>query len=197
MNPLRVIVVGASMGGLNALETILSGLTAEFPLPIAIVQHRSKSPRDMLAVLLQDHTSLTVREAEDKDPLKPAHVYLAPADYHLLLEPGQCTLSLEPPVNYARPSIDVLFESAAESYGEGVMAVVLTGNSADGARGAARVKAMGGIVLVQDPHHSESSKMPMAAIASSKIDYILKLEEIASIMIDSCRLREGNKNGER
>jgi two-component system, chemotaxis family, protein-glutamate methylesterase/glutaminase len=185
-----IVVIGSSLGGLKALETILSGLNADFPLPIAIVQHRSKSDEDLLCLLLQRYTPLTVKEAEDKEIPSPQTIYIAPSDYHLLVDRTAFTLSLEAPVNYARPSVDTLFESAAEAYGTGVVAVVLTGGNRDGARGAAAVKDAGGLLIVQDPADCESSIMPLAAIQMAAADKILKLAEIASCLIDTCIVKE-------
>ena len=114
----KIVVIGASLGGLHALETLLGGLGEQFPVPIAIVQHRGKSSHDRLVDLLQQYTRLTVKEAEDKESLCPSTVYLAPADYDLLIERGSCALSIEAQVNYARPSVDILFDSAADAYGQ-------------------------------------------------------------------------------
>ncbi len=113
--PSGIVVIGASLGGLHAVETLLRSLPADFPRPVAIVQHREAGSDDRLGDLLQSHTALPVGEAEDKETIVPGRVYLAPADYHLLIENGDFALSTEPPVWCARPSIDVLFESAAEA----------------------------------------------------------------------------------
>jgi two-component system chemotaxis response regulator CheB len=185
MNP-QIIVVGTSLGGLKALETLFGGLSYAFPTPIAVVQHRAKSSRDTLAEILQLHTALKVREVEDKDRLEPGTVYIAPADYHLLIEVGHCALSLDPPVSYARPSVDVLFESAADAYGAGVIGVVLTGNNTDGAKGCARIQEAGGTVIVQEPSECESPTMPNSAIAAVKVDHVLRLAKIAPRLIELC-----------
>jgi two-component system chemotaxis response regulator CheB len=193
----RIVVIGTSLGGLVALETLLGGLNRQFRVPIAVVQHRGKKSGGMLANLLQQRTPLTVKEVEDKETLEESSVYIAPADYHLLIERGYCTLSLEAPLNFARPSIDILFESAALTYGSGVIAVVLTGNNADGARGAAQVKARGGLVIVQDPDECESGAMPQSTMAAVKVDYVLKLAEIAPCLITCCQPQEEDQNGSR
>ncbi|MBY0547633.1 MAG: chemotaxis protein CheB [Candidatus Obscuribacterales bacterium] len=185
-----VIVIGTSLGGLAALETVIGGLTEKLSVPIVIVQHRSKSSFDLLGSLLQRHTGLRVKEAEDKDLLDCADVFVAPADYHILIEPGSCALSLEEPLNFARPSIDILFESAAQTYRQGVIAVVLTGANSDGANGAKCVKAEGGMVVVQDPTECESDRMPLATMAAVKVDRIMKLNEIAPFLIEQCRRME-------
>lgn len=179
----ELVVIGASWGGLNALESILAGLPKDFPLAVAITQHRGKSTGNLLSELLQRHSSLPVLEVEDKNPIIPAHIYLAPTDYHLLVEPGHFALSTEAPVLYARPSIDLLFESAADAYTCRAIGVVLTGANRDGASGLAAVKRKGGLAIVQDPTEAESSAMPTAAIAATQVDYILPVAEIASYLI--------------
>lgn len=178
----RVVVVGASLGGLHALQVLLGGLDKSFPVPMAVVQHRGKSNPELLVNALQSHTDLVVNDAEDKQPLLPANVYIAPADYHLLLERGRCALSIEAPVVHSRPSIDVLFESAAVTYAGAVIAVVLTGNSSDGARGAALIKESGGTVVIQHPEDCEASMMPLAAMKTVDPDVILRLDEIAGFL---------------
>ena len=178
----KIVVVGTSLGGMQALEVVLRGLMPDFPLPIAVVQHRSAEwdgQRSHLARLLQLHTALPVVEASDKDPLDGGRVYLAPPDYHLLVDDGRLALSIDARVCHARPSIDVLFESAADAYREGVLAVLMTGASADGTTGALRIKKRGGTVVAQDPRTAESPIMPQAAIAAGVVDRVLPLEEIA------------------
>jgi two-component system chemotaxis response regulator CheB len=183
-----LVVVGTSLGGLAALEILLSGLPREFPLPIAIVQHRGIESDDTLMLLLQVHCALAVLEPDDKDPIERGRVYLAPAGYHLLVDRGSFALSMDAKVCYARPSIDVLFESAAESYKERVIGVVLTGASRDGSEGLARIKERGGLAVVQDPKGAEAPTMPEAAIAKVKADRILPLPEIASYLNLLCHM---------
>ncbi len=175
-----VIVVGSSAGGLRALEVVLGALPRGFPIPIVAVQHRARESTDAYAEVLGAATPLPVREVFDEDQLRAPGVYLGPPDYHLLVEPGRLALSIDEPVSYSRPSIDVLFESAADAYGPGVIGVLLTGANADGAKGLVRIKEAGGYAIVQDPHTAESPEMPAAAIAQAEIDCILPLDEIAS-----------------
>jgi len=175
-----LIVIGASLGGLRALRELLQSLRPDFSIPIAIVQHRHRDLRHRLAESLQSDIRLPLREVEDRDPLLPGQVYLAPADYHLLIEAKFLLLSTDPPVSYARPSIDVLFESAADAYGERLVGVILTGANQDGAIGAAAIKAHGGLVLVQEPTTAESAVMPAAASAQTSVDAVLALPELAA-----------------
>lgn len=181
----RIVVVGCSLGGMRALEVILRGLAPDFPLPIAVVQHRGtewEGQQSQLARLLQLHSVIPVVEAGDKDPLVGGHVYLAPPDYHLLVDDGSLALSVDARVYHARPSVDVLFESAAEAYREGVLGVLLTGASADGTAGAQRIKQRGGTMVAQDPRTAESPVMPGAAISAGVVDRVLPLGEIAPFL---------------
>jgi two-component system chemotaxis response regulator CheB len=180
----EVITVGTSLGGLHAITTMLRAIPANLPVPILIVQHRGTTSDEGLVTVLQDQTALTVVEAEDKVPLAAGTVYIAAPDYHLLVEaPGEVALSTDAPLRSARPSIDVLFETAAEAYGAGVLGVLLTGASADGASGLARIKALGGRVIVQDPATAECATMPAAGIAATSVDYILPLESIGEYLV--------------
>jgi two-component system chemotaxis response regulator CheB len=175
----EIVVVGTSTGGLKALQTLLSGLPAEFPLPIVIVQHRGTGSEVGLCEFLSQWSKVPVTEPEDKEPVKPQRVYLAPRDYHLLIENQNFALSTDSPVGFARPSIDLLFESAADEYRESVIGIILTGANRDGARGLATIKSSGGLTLVEDPVSATCREMPDAAIALTKPDWILPLPEIA------------------
>jgi len=179
----NLIVVGASAGGLRALEKVLGALPRGFPVPIVAVQHRARESGDTFAEVLGKASALPVHEVEDDDQLRAPGVYLAPPDYHVLIEPGRVALSVDDPVSYSRPSIDVLFESAADAYGASVCAVLLTGANADGAKGLVRIKQAGGYAIVQDPHTAESPEMPAAGIATAAVDVVLPLEEIAAELV--------------
>jgi two-component system chemotaxis response regulator CheB len=178
-----IVVIGTSLGGLNALSVVLGGLPRDFPLPVAIVQHRTKEPDSSLADLLQRRTSLPVGDVDDKMPIQAGRVYLAPPDYHLLVGRDQFALSVDAPVSHARPSVDVLFESAASTFGPGVLAVVLTGSNGDGANGAVLVKVRGGRVLVQDPTDAESPVMPAMAVSKGVADVVLPVRDIAAQLV--------------
>ncbi|MCU1277665.1 MAG: chemotaxis response regulator containing a CheY-like receiver domain and a methylesterase domain [bacterium] len=179
---MRVVVVGTSMGGMHALEIVLRGLRPDFALPIAIVQHRgadASAQQSQLAGLLQLHCALPVVEANDKEPMSGGRVYLGPPDYHLLVDDGRFALSVDDRVSHARPSVDVLFESAADSYREGVLGIILTGDGGDGAHGATCIKRRGGMVIAQDPRTAEAPSMPQRAIAAGAVDHVLPLADIA------------------
>jgi two-component system chemotaxis response regulator CheB len=179
----RLVVVGASFGGFDALKTVLGALPAAFPAPLAIVQHQG-SPGSGLAGLLRRHTALVVVDAEDKSDVRPGVAYLAPPGYHLLVEQDSLALSVDPPVVHARPSVDVLFESAADVYGPGVTGVILTGTGRDGAAGLARIKARGGLTIVQDPASATRAAMPEAALASARVDWVLRLDAIGRKLVE-------------
>lgn len=184
----ELIVLGCSMGGMAAMEQIFSVLPADFPVPIVVAQHRYRTSGEALPSFLRRHSRLNVVDALDKQWVKPGNVYLAPADYHLLVDrDGELSLSVDAAVAFSRPSIDVLFESAADAYYAGTVAVVLTGANADGARGAKRIKERGGFVVVQDPKTAESPEMPSAAIAATRVDRILPLDRIGPFLVELCR----------
>jgi two-component system chemotaxis response regulator CheB len=187
----ELIVIGCSLGGMNALQVILSNLTRDFCVPIAVAQHRHKKSNESLPAYFRRQTDLRVVDAEDKQWIQAGHVYLAPADYHLLIERngprGELSLSVDEAVRYSRPSIDVLFESAADAYKDRVVAVVLTGANDDGSRGAARIKARGGIVIAQEPETAEAPAMPRATIEAVQVDRILRLEDIAPFLTEVCQ----------
>jgi two-component system chemotaxis response regulator CheB len=182
----EIVVMGTSLGGLQALEKVLGALPAQFPVPVAVVQHRGKNSDDTLTHLLRRYTPLKVYDAEDKMPLEPGSVYISPPNYHLLVEDGYLALSCDAPVLYARPSIDVLFESAAESYGSRTVGVIMTGASSDGAEGIAAIKERGGVAIAEDPSTAEARTMPAAAIAAARVDRILPLTEIGPYLAALC-----------
>jgi two-component system chemotaxis response regulator CheB len=187
----ELVAIGCSLGGMHALHTLLSQLPKDFCVPIVVAQHRHKKSDEELPAYFRRSTQFNVVDAEDKQWIKPSHVYLAPADYHLLIERmderGELHLSVDEAVRHARPSIDVLFESAADAYGAQLIGVVLTGSNEDGARGAKRIKESGGMVVVQDPLTAEAPEMPRAVAAAVKVDQVLPLEGIASFLADVCR----------
>jgi two-component system, chemotaxis family, protein-glutamate methylesterase/glutaminase len=182
-----LVVVGASWGGLRAVSELLASLPRELDVPLVLAQHRAAaSERDALESLLRRHTHLAVREASDKDRLERGTLYVAPPDYHLLLEEDGFALSTDERVQFARPSIDVLFESAADAHGERTIAIVLTGANEDGAAGLRAVKDVGGVTIVQDPETAEARVMPDAALRATAADAILPVREMGPFLWGLC-----------
>jgi two-component system chemotaxis response regulator CheB len=180
-----LVTIGASWGGLLAIQKVLDALPDRFPTPIAIAQHRAADSRSgALSRLLSLRSRLEVCEVGDKDPIEPGRVYVAPADYHLLVEPDGFALSLDGHVQHSRPSIDVLFDSAADTFGDRLIGVILTGANADGAYGLQRVKRRGGVTIVQDPASAEKREMPAAAIATGAADHVVPLEAIGPKLVE-------------
>ena len=178
-----IVVVGTSWGGLNALRELVGKLPADFRVPIVLVQHRHRQSDHLLSTFLQERTKLQVTEVEDKMPIEPRTVFIAPADYHLLVDRGSFALSTDPPVRYSRPSIDVTFYSAADAYGAATIGVILTGANADGSRGLRRIFDRGGLAFVQDPLTAESPTMPSAAIRCVPGAHVQPIGEIAVSLV--------------
>jgi len=183
----EVAVVGASWGGLTAVSRILTSLPHPLSIPFVLAQHRAAdAPLDAMRSLLQQASPMPVVEAEDKQPIERGRMYIAPADYHLLVERGAFALSTDERVQYSRPSIDVLFESAADAYGPAVVGIVLTGANADGARGLRAIKKAGGVAIVQSPEEAERAAMPAAALALTDADAVLGLDAIGPFLYGLC-----------
>jgi two-component system chemotaxis response regulator CheB len=181
--PAEAVVIGASAGAVDALSALLPALPVQYKLPVIIVVHVPNDKRSVLVDLFQAKCGIKVQEAEDKEPICGGTVYFAPPDYHLLVERDKTlSLSSDEPVLYSRPSIDVLFESAADAYGPGLIGVVLTGANQDGANGIKAVFASGGAAVVQNPEGAFSSAMPAAAIEACPGACVLSLEEIAAYL---------------
>jgi two-component system, chemotaxis family, protein-glutamate methylesterase/glutaminase len=177
------VAIGTSAGGVEALSVILPVLPARLRAPVFIVIHLPRERPSLLVDIFGARCPRPVREAEDKDPVEPGTVYFAPPDYHLLVDKGpQLALSTDELVNFSRPSIDVLFESAADIYGERLLGIILTGASGDGASGLEAVHRAGGATVVQQPRGAHASFMAEAAIKRSPVDLVLTLEEIAGLL---------------
>lgn len=184
---LDAVVAGCSAGGLKALHVLLAGLDANLPVPVIVVAHTGSEDIGTLCDLLSRSSPLPVIEALERHLPRPGCVYLAPTGYHLYLEQdGRFALSIDAKVCHVRPSIDVLFESAADAYGNGLAAVVLTGANEDGAAGLKAVRARGGIGIVQDPQDAEVPAMPAAALALAGADYCIPLNEIGPLINRLC-----------
>ena len=177
-----LVVVGTSWGGLAALRTLVTGLPGTFRMAVTLVQHRHKESDHLLRTLLQEHTALEVYEIEDKMPLQQGRIYVAPPDYHTLVEPGHFSLSTEAPVRFSRPSIDLTFLTAADSYGHRTVGVVLTGANADGSAGLRRISDRGGLAIVQNPATAESPLMPTAAVKAVPRARVMELVEMTKFI---------------
>jgi two-component system chemotaxis response regulator CheB len=184
----KAIAIGASAGGFNALKTILTQLKEDLAATVVIVQHTGPTSGDYMARHLDSVSKLKVKEAEEKEKLKPGTAYIAPPNYHLLVESDETlSLSIDGRVNYSRPSIDVFFDSAADVFGDTLIGIVLTGASSDGSAGLKKIKNAGGLTVVQEPKSAEVATMPEAAIrAVGKPDYILPLDDIAKLLNRIC-----------
>ena len=177
------VVIGASAGGVEALFALLPALPADMRAAVFVVIHLPRERPSRLAAIFQARCALPVREAQDKEPVTSGTVYVAPPDYHLLVDEGpRIALSTDEPVNFSRPAIDVLFESAADAYRERLLAVVLTGANHDGAAGLAAVQRRGGVAVVQDPENAEVALMPAAALRSSPTSLVFSLADIGCLL---------------
>ena len=179
----QAVAVGVSFGGLQSLQTILPHLPASLPVPIMVVQHHDPNGDNFLAHHLNSLCALQVKVAEEKEKATAGTVYLAPANYHLLVEDDHSfSLASDEKVNFCRPSIDVLFESCADVYADTLIGLILTGANSDGSSGIQAIKEAGGLTVVQDPQSAEAANMPESAIASAEIDHIIPLSEIAAFL---------------
>jgi two-component system chemotaxis response regulator CheB len=188
----ELVAIGASWGGLRAVGCVLGALPADFGAAVVIAQHRQGQSEDggRLTQLLGVGCALDVWEAEDKQALRPGTVLVAPADYHLLVEPQYVALSVDPPHNFSRPSIDILLASAADAYGERAAGVVLTGANSDGAAGLARIASRGGVTIVEDPATATRPEMPRAALAAAPEARVVALEDIGPLLASLVEARE-------
>ena len=190
MSAYDLVVIGASWGGLSAIERVLRDLPSGFGVPLVVAQHRAPDSEDgLLGHLLSQHTDLEVVDAGDKTDLVPGRVLLAPSDYHLLVEGDGVALSVDAPVQYSRPSIDVLFESAAESHGDRLVGALLTGANADGACGLREIARRGGFTVVEDPETAERREMPAAALAAMTPDVVVPIERMGATLAAVCEGR--------
>lgn len=181
----KAVVIGVSAGGMNALGEIIPRLPESFPVPMIIVQHISPQSDNYMIKHFNSLSEITVKEADEKEAIRPGHAYFAPPNYHLLIEEDfTFSLSVENRVNYSRPSIDVLFESALDAYCSSLIGIILTGANNDGSKGLKKIKDCGGLTIVQDPKTAEVPAMPEAAIKLFKPDHILKLKEIAPFLVN-------------
>ncbi len=184
MSRYEAVVIGCSAGGVQALSTLLSHLPERFPLALLVVQHMAPGGGPMLTDVLSDVSILPVQEAEEKEVVRSSRVYVAPANYHLLVEKKKTfSLSIDEKICFSRPSIDVLFETASEAYDDSLIGVLMTGANEDGSRGLLRIRENGGMAIVQDPETAEVDTMPRSAIELGAAQLVLLLEEIAPMLI--------------
>jgi two-component system, chemotaxis family, protein-glutamate methylesterase/glutaminase len=180
----EAIVIGVSSGGLKALKTVFSSLPFNFAVPVIVVQHVGPRSENSWINLLNDSCDIPIKEADEKENVATGNIYIAPSNYHLLIEKDKTfSLTIDERVNFARPSIDVLFESAADVYREKLIGIILTGSNNDGTRGVKRIKECGGTVIIQDPETAESAYMPLSAIKAVQPDYISALDQIGRLLI--------------
>jgi two-component system chemotaxis response regulator CheB len=183
MKRYRGVVIGASAGGLNALLDLFSVLPKYFPLPIIVAHHMHPTEKGHFVSIFHSRIALPVKVATDKECICPGVIYFAPPDYHLLVERDETlALSIDPKVNYSRPSIDVLFESAAYTWADSAIGIILTGANRDGARGLRVIRDYGGLTIVQNPDTAKFPAMPQAAIELGGAAYIMNLEKIGSFL---------------
>jgi len=184
MSKYKLVVIGSSAGGLSALEKLLTPLPAGFSMPVVAVQHVSPHSENYMTTYLNEKCNLTVKEADEKELLKAGVVYIAPPNFHVLIEEDHTiSLSVEEKVNFSRPSIDVLFETAADVFRNKVIGIVLTGGNQDGALGLKAIKDHGGLTIVQSPDEAHVDIMPNIAIKTTKPDYVLALDDISKLLM--------------
>lgn len=180
----QAIVIGVSSGGMNAMKILFTHIPVDFRIPVVIVQHVSPHSDNQWIKLLDSRSKLCIKEADEKESIEPGKIYIAPSNYHLLIEKDKTfSLTIDERVNYARPSIDVLFESAADAYQDSLIGIILTGSNSDGTKGIKRIQECGGLTIIQNPETAESAYMPASAIAAITPDYILPLEDIIQLLI--------------
>ncbi len=188
----EAVVIGVSAGGLEALSRILPCLPVDFPVPVIVVQHLSSAAGVRLPRILDEKCQVRVRQAEEKEDLRDATVYVAPADYHILVEEDRTlSLTVDDRISYARPSVDVLFESAAEVYNKSLIGVVLTGAGRDGSDGLRKIAEYGGLTVVQDPETAEAPLMPESASKAVSVAQVVHLDDIGPLLVELC-MRCGN-----
>jgi len=177
------VVIGTSAGGVEALSRLLPALPRGAPVAVFVVLHLPRERPSLLVDIFGPKCGMAVREASDKEPVEAGTIYFAPPDYHLLVDEGpHLALSSDELVNFSRPAIDVLFESAADEYGERLLGIVLTGGNQDGAAGLQAVRAAGGMTIVQQPETAQVPYMPELALERGEVDYVLTLEQIAALL---------------
>ena len=194
----EAVVIGASSGGIEALCQVFAALPADFPVPILVVQHTGAESARGLCEAFGHAGPLPAVEAEPRQPVLAGCIYVAPPDYHLLVEPGpRLALSVDEKVCHVRPSADVLFESAADVWRDRLVGVILTGANGDGALGLAAVRSRRGVAIVQDPEEAQMREMPEAALQACGADHVVTLAEIAPLLSEMCRPQARRRSVDR
>ena len=184
INQYEVVVIGVSTGGTNTLRRVFTALSPDYALPIVVVQHLHPLQDNATIVKFHENCRIPIKEAEDKERIKSDQVYIAPPNYHLMIEDNYTfTLSVDGKVNFTRPSIDVLFESAVDVYAEHIIGIILSGANNDGAQGLQLIKNKGGLTIVQDPETAVAPAMPLAALATTNVDLILSPDDIGKLLV--------------
>lgn len=180
----EAIVIGTSAGGFHAVTSILGQLPPDFPVPVIVVQHRAKESHTLLEEVLQRNCRIAIRQADEKERIDSTNVYIAPPDYHLLIETDRTfSLSSDPPVQFSRPSIDVLFETAALAYKDKLIGIILTGSNSDGAAGISAIRRIGGLTIAQDPAEAQYAIMTQASIDTNDVQYVWRLHAIGDFLL--------------
>lgn len=183
----EAVAIGTSAGGMKALQSLFNQINKNCSLAFIVVQHVSPGSDDYYTQYLNKKSNLTIKQADEKEIIRKGHVYVAPPDYHLLVEEDKTlSLTIDNKINYSRPSIDLMFETAAFAYDSSLIGIVLTGANKDGSQGLKRIKKAGGMTIVQDPKTAEIPMMPQAALNAVEVDYILSIDEIASLINSFC-----------
>ena len=181
----KAVIIGGSAGSFQVVTKILASLPANYPLPVFLCLHRLKHIRSGFVEALSIKAAMPIKEPKDKELIKHGKIYLAPANYHMYVELGnKFALSTEDPVNHSRPSIDLAFESVAYNYNKKAVGIILSGANRDGAMGLKAIKDAGGIAIVQDPKECQVPTMTSASISTTKVDYILKTDEIIKFLLN-------------
>ena len=179
----QAIVVGASAGGFHAVSQILGKLPPDFPIPLIVVQHRAKESQELFEEVLQRKCRIKIKQADEKEKIQSGNVYVAPPDYHLLIESDRTfSLSSDPPVQYSRPSIDVLFETAALAYKDKLVGIIHTGSNSDGAAGISAISKRGGVTIAQEPAEAQYALMAQASIDTHHVQHVWRLSEIRDFL---------------
>lgn len=189
----QAIVIGTSAGGLQVLTSLFETLPPDYPIPVIVTQHRANEQTHLFEEVLQYKCKIQIKQADEKEDILPGRIYTAPAGYHLLIERNRIfSLASDVPVKFSMPSIDVLFESAAVTYKNKLIGIILTGANDDGAAGIQRIKELQGMTIAQDPAEAQFPAMPRAAVSTGKVDAVWKIDQIRKFLLElPLQIRDG------